>query len=301
MIMSPWWKFRKYRQLYCMHLTGSSTFRLLRTKHFWSFRNTLPSTLYWVLFPIEGLRQTVETATRILTKEKWDKQLVGNRQTKDKLTSMMSKLWTRGSNHYRPLKPKINWGIRRGQGINDYYNRDRQQDRYRSSITDRFRRSYYRERPQYGQNYRERSQYVQNYTGGNFWTGIFKGAQNYNRHTSRREYRGNPRYSDLDRGRAGQGIENGKVFLKECRSRTRSRSGSRTSSNRDRIRCFKHREYDHFAKYCPNVSVTEKNQREQLQQMLDSVRKETTLKGLVGETFDRLTMAISEEMIDHLN
>ena len=33
--------------------------------------------LYWILFPIEDLRQTVETAKRILTKEKLDKQLTG--------------------------------------------------------------------------------------------------------------------------------------------------------------------------------------------------------------------------------
>ena len=32
---------------------------------------------------------------------------------------------------------------------------------------------------------------------------------------------------------------------------SRSRSGSRVSTNRDRIRCYKCRVYDHFAKYCP--------------------------------------------------
>ena len=41
------------------------------------FKNTLPSRLHWVLFPIEGLIQAVETAKRILTKEKIDRQLVG--------------------------------------------------------------------------------------------------------------------------------------------------------------------------------------------------------------------------------
>ena len=30
----------------------------------------LPSRLYWVLFPVEDLRQAVEMAKRILTKEK---------------------------------------------------------------------------------------------------------------------------------------------------------------------------------------------------------------------------------------
>ena len=41
------------------------------------FKNTLPTKLYWVLFPIEDLRQSVEMAERMLTKEKMDRQLVG--------------------------------------------------------------------------------------------------------------------------------------------------------------------------------------------------------------------------------
>ena len=45
------------------------------------FKNTLPIQLYWILFPIEDLRQAVETAKRILTKEKLDKQLTGQTST----------------------------------------------------------------------------------------------------------------------------------------------------------------------------------------------------------------------------
>ena len=45
------------------------------------FKNTLPTKLYWVLFPIEDLRQAVETVKRILTKEKLDKQLTGQPST----------------------------------------------------------------------------------------------------------------------------------------------------------------------------------------------------------------------------
>ena len=41
------------------------------------FKNTLPTKLYWILFPIEDLKQAVETAKRILTKEQIDKQLSG--------------------------------------------------------------------------------------------------------------------------------------------------------------------------------------------------------------------------------
>ena len=36
-------------------------------------------------------------------------------------------------------------------------------------------------------------------------------------------------------------------------SSSRSRSNSRTSTNRDRVQCFKCREYDHFTNECPNL------------------------------------------------
>ena len=45
------------------------------------FKNTLPTKLYWILFPIEDLRQAVDMAKRILTKEKLDKQLTGQTST----------------------------------------------------------------------------------------------------------------------------------------------------------------------------------------------------------------------------
>ena len=41
------------------------------------FKNIIPMRLYWVLFPIEDSRLAVETAKRILMKEKIDKQLPG--------------------------------------------------------------------------------------------------------------------------------------------------------------------------------------------------------------------------------
>ena len=52
---------------------GSKTLRQMSEV----FKNTLPSKLYWVLFPIETLRVVVDTTKRMLTKEKIDNQLVG--------------------------------------------------------------------------------------------------------------------------------------------------------------------------------------------------------------------------------
>ena len=84
------------------------------------------------MFPIEDLRQAVETAKRILTKEKLDKQLTGQTSTSpfmsirdgterkvsfnardelgdkiDKLTVMMDRLAARDINDKRPFKPQI--------------------------------------------------------------------------------------------------------------------------------------------------------------------------------------------------
>ena len=50
-------------------------------------------------------------------------------------------------------------------------------------------------------------------------------------------------------------------------SNSRLRSGSRANTNRDRIRCYKCREYDHFANDCPNSR--EERDLEQLQPMLN--------------------------------
>ena len=45
------------------------------------FKNTVPNRLYWVLFPIDNLREAVETAQRFLTKEKIDRQMTGQSPT----------------------------------------------------------------------------------------------------------------------------------------------------------------------------------------------------------------------------
>ena len=114
------------------------------------FKNTLPTKLYWVLFPIEDLRQAVDTAKRILTKEKLDKQLTGQTSTSpfmsiregtdkrvsfnardelgdkiDKLTVVMSKLAVIDNHKRRPFKPQIY----RSRGQNRSYGQGRYQPR----------------------------------------------------------------------------------------------------------------------------------------------------------------------------
>ena len=132
------------------------------------FKNTLPTKLYWVLFPIENLRQAVDTAKRILNKEKLDKQLMGQTSTSpfmsiregtdkgvsfnardelgdmiDKLTIVMSKLAVTDNHERRPFKPQIY----KSRGKNRFYDQGRYQPRSngrnRSYGTDRDTRQNY--------------------------------------------------------------------------------------------------------------------------------------------------------------
>ena len=78
------------------------------------------------------------------------------------------------------------------------------------------------------------------------------------------------------------------VMIKNNRSTSisRSRAGSKASTNRDRIRYYKCREYDHLAKDCP--TSREERELEQLQQMLNIDGEQTSLKSLVTNTHDNL-------------
>ena len=97
-----------------------------------------------VLFPIDALRVAVETAKRILTKEKLDKQLAGHSSSTpfmnikviynkkkvtfdtwdwlkdkiDRLTVMMGKLATEDYGISKQFKPQIYQSKRRGQSTN---------------------------------------------------------------------------------------------------------------------------------------------------------------------------------------
>ena len=71
--------------------------------------------------------------------------------------------------------------------------------------------------------------------------------------------------------------------------------------NRDRIRHYKCREYDHFAKDCP--TSREERELEQLQQMLNLDDEQTSLKQLVTNTHGDLNRITYEENLrqGHLN
>ena len=235
------------------------------------FKNTLPTKLYWILFPIEDLRQAVDIAKRILTKEKLDKQLTGQTSTSpfmsvrdgterrisfntrdelgdkiDKLIVVMSRLAAKDGHERKPFKPQIykSRGQHRSYGQGSYQNR--LGSRNREQFTDN--------RPR--QNYR-----VYNLRGN---------TKGYGRQNKRGNYR-NERYNDYNSNRNRSRERTFTRNYSSCRDRSsinsRLRSGSRPDTNRDRIRCYKCLEYDHFMRYCPNSR--EERDLEQLEQMLN--------------------------------
>ena len=201
--------------------------------------------MYWILFPIEDLRQEVETVKRILTKEKLDKQLTGHTSTTpfmnvrdgterkvsfnardeledkiDKLIVVMSRLAAKDSYEKTPFKPQIY----KSRGQNRSYNQRAYQNRGSRSDS--------RNRGQYGNN-RPR----QNYRDSNFC----RNTRGYGRQNNGEEYRDN-RHNDYDRGRNrlrertfSRNYSNNRD---RSSSNSRSRSGSQGSTNRDRIRCY---------------------------------------------------------------
>ena len=133
------------------------------------FKNTLPSKLYWVLFPMEDLRLAVDTAKRMLTKGKIDKQLAGQtsstpfmsvrdsqnkrvlfktpddlEQKIDRLTVMMGKLVTEDKGHPKQFKPQV-------------YQSNRGRNQNRGNLCCRFRNNAYRGCPPYNQIFRGRN------------------------------------------------------------------------------------------------------------------------------------------------
>ena len=76
-------------------------------------------------------------------------------------------------------------------------------------------------------------------------------------------------------------------------SNCRLRSGSRASMNRDRIRCFECREYDHLARECPTRQ--ENRETEQIQQMFNMDEDQTILETPLSDTEeDKMTITPME-------
>ena len=254
------------------------------------FKNTLSTKLYWVLFPIMDLRQVVETAKMILTKEKIDRQLAGQTSTTpfmnirdgfnrrvtfdtadsmeqkiDKLMVMMGKLVTADRGQNKPFKLRV-YQTNRGRGqVRCNFDQRRYQGRFRSNTE-------YRGNSRYNQDYRgsNRGSYRYN-TGGN---------QSFGRNNNRS---GNYRNQNYDRNRS-RPFERQNRHRRDNRkaSNIRIRSGSKASRNRDRIRCFKCGEYNHFAREC--LTKQANREIEQIQQMFNMDKDQKILQTPLMDT-----------------
>ena len=232
-----------------------------------AFKNTLLTKLYWIFFPIEDLRQAVDTAKRILTKEKLDKQLTGQISTSpfmsvregtdrrvsfntrdelgdkiDKLTVVMSKSAVKGSHERKPFKPQIYKSMGQNRSMVKGGTKPGQIVRNRG----------------YSMNNKARQGYR-----GNRFEGNFRGFGRQNsRESYRKESYGN---NNRDRNRSRERVLTRSYGRDRRSSNDMSRSGSRASTNRDRIRCYMCRGYDHFVRDCPNSR--DERDLEQLQHM----------------------------------
>ena len=209
----------------------------------------------------------------------------------DRLTTLMSKLTAHDDGQNKQFKPKMYQNKRRGQMRNFHdkhtYDQRNYQNRYRSN-----RKISFSGRILCGQNYRDRPRHGQNYRN-NLRRGNFRGNprtnQNFRGQNYIGGYRENYRTENHDRGRSRYRERYYQVNIRRnnrCSS-SRSRSGLRARTNRDRIRCCKCREYDHFTKDCP-MSKLEK-ETDQIQEMFNMDEEQTAKNNISNRHISKLS------------
>ena len=285
------------------------------------FKNTLPSRLYYMVYNINNLREPVETAEHMLTKEQIDGHKSGqaasspfmkanlqNSKKKgvtfndmetiqkqedsvDKPISLLNELSGKldRKDNSSQYKPRIHSGRNRGcrQRQNRYSSRKRSYSRDRGPYNNRGRnRRNYQNQNHYGlgsnknrdRDYQNnRSNYRRKNSNQNY------GQRFRHRSISRECDRSQPRYRSTSR----ENLENryrtkqsrsrerqiSRTTSRERDTRSRSRSSPQVSTNRDRSRCYRCNEYDHFARECPNIMSNEE-QIENLQMLLPEEQTE---------------------------
>ena len=208
----------------------------------------------------------------------------------DKLTSLMNELSSKldRKDNSTQYKPRIHPGRNRGCG--------QRQNRYSSS-----KRSYSRDRGPYNngrhrRNYQSHNNYClgssrnrdrdyqsnrSNYRRQN--SNQNYGQRNRHRSISRECNRSRPRYRStsreklVNRYRSNQSRsrerQRSRTTSRERDIRLRPRSSSHVSTNRDRSRCYRFNEYDHFTRECPNI-MSDEEQVENLQMLLPEEQTE---------------------------
>ena len=128
---------------------------------------------------------------------------------------------------------------------NRSYSRDRQRQNFRSN---------YRRQPQdrqCGHDSRRGSFIYQNYDNRN--DSRDRRRQNSRRNFSNDKYDNSNRSRTRDRSLAHKRNDNRSHANPNVNLGTRNRLNSRVTTNRDTIRCYRCREYGHFANECPNT------------------------------------------------
>ena len=275
-----------------------------------NFKNTLPYQLYVTLINVNNVRDAIDSAKRVLTKEKLDRQLTGQSSTPfiratindnhctqnnhkkgvtfdgmetlernsdciDRLTSLVSDMKMTMDRKQSLYKPRIYQGRSRNQNTNqqNFTPRNRSFSRGRNQSGNR---GNYNNRNNYRPNDRNRSRgrwnnhrsgersnnYQTNKRQGNTRPNYRQNAQWTFRNRSQRRNRAGNYNNDHTRGRSRDRHDKRPVQLRQStlshgRDESRSRSNSRVSTNRDHVRCYRCREYDHFASECPNTPTNE--------------------------------------------
>ena len=194
----------------------------------------------------------------------------------ERLDSLMDKMDTTSDRREDQYRPRVYQGRSRGCSYrqNNYNSRDRSHSRDMYHNSYRGRRNYNNRggNKNYRSNYRDnsRSRDRNSYRNGN----RYNNRSNYRKEDSSQRYGngnqdcGRSRDRDRDRRNRSSFRESSQSSRSQNRyknrrqsrdvarnrdmSESRSRSSSHESTNRDRIRCYRCNEYDHFARECSN-------------------------------------------------
>ena len=172
-----------------------------------------------------------------------------------------------------PYKSKIYQGRSRNQNTNQQnfmprnrsFSRGRNQGGNRGNYRNNYRPNYRNRSRGRWNNHRsgDRSNYYQsNNRQGNTRPNYRQNAQWTFRNRSQSRSRAGNYDNDHTRGRSRDRHDNRPVQSRQStlscgRDESRSRSNSRVSTNHDHVRCYRCREYDHFASECPNIPTDE--------------------------------------------
>ena len=193
----------------------------------------------------------------------------------ERLAFLMDKMDTKLNRREDQYRPRIYQGRNRGHGYrqNNYRSRNRSYSRDQYQNNYRGRGNYNRGgNRNYRSNYREssRSQDRNNYRDGYRYNNrlSYRKDDSNQRYGNRNQDHGRSRERDRDRSSSRVGSQSGgenqtnrdqsrndnsRQSRNNSRDRSESRSRSRScvSTNRDKCRCYRCNEYDHFARGCP--------------------------------------------------